>query len=80
MLSHAIGSSGISLIFALFIVATTLFTAEASHERDWLMIAMNLPIDVYMLLASCLSVRLYLAMRRVRRELKKEVRGSLHRC
>lgn len=68
--SHAIGSSGLSLVFALFIFASTFL--QPQDKPDLWILVINLPMDVYLLVASLLSLRLGLAMRRVRRALKKE--------
>ncbi|KAL1500530.1 hypothetical protein AB1Y20_013186 [Prymnesium parvum] len=67
--AHALGSAGLSLVFALFIFGTTFLQHSDSKPDLWILV-INLPMDAYLLLASILSLRLGLAMRRVRRELK----------
>lgn len=66
--AHALGSAGLSVVFAIFILAST-FLQDDAAKPDWWILIINMPMDLYLLFASFLSLRLSLAMRRVRREL-----------
>jgi hypothetical protein len=67
--AHFFGSSGLSLVLGIFILATATLKRDST---DVLFFALNGPMDAFMLVTSLCSLRLFLALSRLRRGLATE--------
>ena len=65
--SHFLGSAGLSLVIGLFIIGQSFWKRSGT---DLFFFAISLPMDVWMLTTSFFSVTLWLALTKLRRELR----------
>mmetsp|Transcript_16969 Transcript_16969/g.28298 ORF Transcript_16969/g.28298 Transcript_16969/m.28298 type:complete len:316 (-) Transcript_16969:502-1449(-) len=67
LVSHFLGSAGLSLVLALAIIGQSLLKRSGT---DLFFFALNLPMDLYMLSSSLFSIDLWRAYIKLRRELR----------
>jgi len=66
--SHFVGSSGLSLVIGLYIIAESFL--KESGKADLLFFALNGPMDLFMVAGSFASLSLWRALVRLRRQLR----------